>query len=153
MDARTPALLVIEDVRDQAVLVSIAARRAHPGLAVHIAADGGAGIGYLEGAPPFDDRRAYPLPDLVILDLFMPEVDGFEVLEWIRGRPERLNVPVVVLTSSPKAGDEDRALALGATAVFRKPTGLEEMGEVVRSIVHEWIGTSTIIGSHLRDSG
>jgi two-component system, response regulator len=153
MHERAPSLLVIEDARDQAVLVGVAARRAHPGLNVHICGDGREGIDYLGGVPPFDDRRAHPLPDLIILDLIMPEVDGFAVLEWLRGRPEPLGVPVAVLTASPKPVDEARARELGATDVFRKPTEVGELGEVVRKIVHRWIGRGAIIASHLRESG
>lgn len=153
MHERAPSLLVIEDARDQAVLVGVAARRAHPGLNVHICGDGREGIDYLAGAPPFDDRRNHPLPDLVILDLIMPDVDGFAVLEWLRRRPEPLEAPVAVLTASPRPEDEERARELGATGVFRKPTEVGELGEVVKEIVHRWIGRSTIIASHLRESG
>jgi two-component system, response regulator len=153
MEDRAPTLLVIEDARDQAVLVGVAARRAHPGLNVQICGDGREGIAYLEGAEPFQDRRAHPIPDLVILDLIMPEVDGFAVLEWIGARPAPLEIPVAVLTASPKPGDEARARQLGAAGVFKKPTELGELAEVVKAIVHRWIGRGAIIASHWRDSG
>lgn len=153
MRPRAPTLLVVEDLEDQAILVGIAARRAHPGLDVHTAVDGREGIAYLEGTPPFDDRQAHPVPDLVILDLYMPEVDGFAVLEWVRNRTEPLDVPIVVLTSSPSAEDEARALALGASAVHRKPGLLHELGSVVRDIVHEYIGRGEIIGAHIWEMG
>ena len=109
MRPRSPTLLVVEDAKDQALLVGVAARRAHPGLDVRIAEDGLEAIAYFAGIPPFDERRLHPFPDLVILDLYMPEVNGFEVLEWIKDRPEPLHVPVVVLTSSPNPEDELRA--------------------------------------------
>jgi len=153
MHIRTPTLLVIEDARDQALLAGVAARRAHPGLAVHITGDGKEGIAYLSGVEPYDDRAAYPVPDLVLLDLFMPDVDGFAVLHWLREQPEPVGAPVVVLTSSPNPADEIRALELGADSVFRKPSDLGELGEVVKRIVHKWIGRSAIIGAHLRDLG
>jgi DNA-binding response OmpR family regulator len=94
-----PTLLVIEDARDHALLVRVAARRAAPGLDVRVAGDGREGIAYLEGTPPFQDRRSHPLPDLIILDLLMPDLDGFAVLEWLREHQFN-NMPVVVLTSS-----------------------------------------------------
>ncbi|NIR79800.1 MAG: response regulator, partial [Gemmatimonadetes bacterium] len=134
---RAPTLLVIEDMHDQAVLVGIAARRAHPGLDVRTAGDGGEGIAYLAGEEPFDDRKAHPLPDLVILDLLMPAVDGFAVLEWLQSRDEPLEIPVVVLTSSPSVPDEVRALELGAAAVYQKPPALAELGSTVKEIVHK----------------
>ena len=146
---RPPTLLVIEDTRDTAVLVGFAARRAHPGLDVHIADNGLEGIAYLAGTSPFEDRSRHPIPDLIILDLLMPEVDGFEVLEWIQDRPEPLGVPVVVLSGKTDADVEARCLDLGATAVFGKPSDVVGLGEVVRDIVEKWIGRSAIIGAHL----
>lgn len=139
-----PTLLVIEDVRDHALLVRVAARRALPGLDVRVAGDGREGIAYLAGTPPFQDRRSHPLPTVIILDLLMPDVDGFAVLEWLKEQRGIIRAPVVVLTSSENADHERRSLELGARAFFRKPADLESLGETVRSIVHEWVGDGSI---------
>lgn len=139
-----PTLLVIEDARDHALLVRVAARRALPGLDVRVAGDGREGIAYLSGTPPFQDRRSHPLPDLIILDLLMPEVDGFAVLEWIREQRGAVRAPVVVLTSSENPDHEQRSLDLGARQFYRKPADLESLGEVVRSIVDEWVGDGAL---------
>lgn len=132
-------LLVIEDARDHALLVRVAARRAVPGLDVRVAGDGREGIAYLAGTPPFQDRRSHPLPDLIILDLLMPEVDGFAVLEWMRSQRPPVTVPVVVLTSSDESDHEGRSLELGAKAFYRKPGDLDALDTVVRSIVEQWV--------------
>ncbi|HSH75101.1 MAG TPA: response regulator [Longimicrobiales bacterium] len=153
MRGRSPVLLVIEDARDQAILVGVAARRAHPGLDVRIADDGLEGIAYLAGTTPFEDRRVSPHPDLVILDLLMPEVDGFEVLSYVRSRLSPAAYPVVVLTSSTDPRHEARALELGASDVYRKPAELGELGRIVREIVDRWIGVGDIIGAHIGDAG
>lgn len=153
MRDRVPTLLVVEDMRDQALLVGIAARRAHPGLDVRTAADGREGIAYLAGEEPFEDRKAHPLPNLVMLDLYMPDVDGFAVLEWMEARSEPLDVPVVVLTSSPSVKDEVRAIEMGAAAVYKKPTHLSDLGDTVREIVHQWIGRGEIIAAHIWEMG
>ena len=153
MDEPAPTLLVIEDASDQAILVGVAARRATPGLEVHIAEDGQQGIDYLAGISALRDPPLTATPDLVLLDLVMPVVDGFGVLEWIRdtlGRPE---FPVVVLTASPHPEHEARARALGATDVCRKPTDLTGFGEAVRSIVTQWISPGDIIAAHMRSAG
>lgn len=134
-----PTLLVIEDARDHAILVRVAARRTLPGLDVRVAGDGREGIAYLAGTPPFQDRRSHPLPDLVILDLLMPDVDGFAVLEWMTQARGMSQIPVVVLTSSENPDHEGRSLELGARAFFKKPTELEALGGVVRRIVKEWV--------------
>jgi DNA-binding response OmpR family regulator len=153
LSKRAPTLLVIEDAHDQAILVGIAARRAHPGLDVRMAHDGREGIAYFEGTPPFDGDNARPEPDLVILDLIMPEMDGFEVLAWLKERFQPLPFPVVVLTGAEDRDAETRARSLGATDVRRKPTDLETLGTVVREIVHEHIGRGEIIAAHIWESG
>jgi DNA-binding response OmpR family regulator len=150
---QAPTLLVIEDARDQAMLVGIAARRAHPGLDVRVANDGLEGVAYFARIPPFEDQESHPTPDLVILDLFMPELDGFEVLQWLQEHLNPIPFPVVVLTSSTKPEDETRALALGAARVVKKPTDLQSLGEAVKAIVHEWIGRGEIIGAHIWSEG
>lgn len=139
-----PTLLVVEDARDHAILVRVAARRALPGLDVRVAGDGREGIAYLAGTPPFQDRRSHPSPNLIILDLLMPEVDGFAVLEWLREQPPAARPPVVVLTSSEHPDHEERSLSLGAEAFYRKPSDLDELGEVVRRIVDEWVGEERV---------
>lgn len=153
MDERAPTLLVIEDARDQAILVGVAARNAHPGLTVHIAGDGRQGIDYLSGTAAITDRPTNATPDLVILDLMMPVVDGFGVLEWIGDRIGKAPFPVVVLTGAPNPGNEARARDLGAAEVHRKPTDLDGLGVTVRDIVRRWISPGAMMAAHLRDSG
>lgn len=144
---RDPTLLVIEDARDHALLVRVAARRALPGLDVRVAGDGMEGIAYLAATAPFHDRRSHPFPDLVILDLLMPDIDGFGVLEWIRDNRGPGYVPVVVLTSSEDASHEGRSMDLGAQAFYRKPTDLDGLGETVKSIVDEHLGNGLRAGA------
>lgn len=135
-----PTLLVVEDASDHAALIRVAARRAFPGLDVRVAGDGREGIAYLEGTPPFQDRRSHPFPDLVILDLIMPDIDGFGVLEHVRGKRWRDRFPIVVLTSSPDPTAGPRSLELGADAFYLKPSeGLEVLGDVVGEIVTTWL--------------
>jgi CheY-like chemotaxis protein len=136
---RDATLLVVEDDQDHALLVRIAARRAFPLLDVRVAGDGREGIAYLAGTPPFQDRVSHPFPDLVLLDLLMPHVDGFEFLAWMGDRNLLDTLPVVVLTSSVNPGDQDRALALGAKAFHSKPASLDILNRIVREIVGEWI--------------
>ena len=141
-----PTLLVIEDAREHAILVRVAARRALPGLDVRVAGDGREGIAYLAGTPPFQDRRSHPAPSLVILDLIMPEVDGYEVLEWIRDTRSPEAAPVIVLTSSPDPEAEGRSLALGASAFYLKPDSLDRLGDVVKEIVESHLGKEITVG-------
>ena len=134
-------------VRDHAILVRVAARRALPGLDVRVAGDGREGIAYLSGTPPFQDRRSHPSPDLIILDLIMPEVDGLAVLEWMAEGRGLSRIPVVVLTASPEADAEERSVGLGAHGFYRKPDNLDELGGVVREIVESYLGEELMAGS------
>jgi len=142
-----PTLLVIEDAREHAILVRVAARRALPGLDVRVAGDGREGIAYLAGTPPFQDRRSHPNPDLIILDLIMPEVDGYAVLQWLSEQPHPDRYPVVVLTGSPDPEAEERSMALGAKAFYKKPEDLDELGRVVKEIVETYLGEEVMAGS------
>lgn len=141
-----PTLLVIEDARDHALLVRVAARRALPGLDVRVAGDGREGIAYLAGTPPFQDRRSHPLPDLIILDLIMPEIDGFAVLEWVREQSGAIRCPIVVLTSSEQTAHEQKSIDLGAAAFHKKPSDIDTLGQTVREIVETWIESKSIVG-------
>ncbi|MDH3207435.1 MAG: response regulator [Gemmatimonadota bacterium] len=141
-----PTLLVIEDAREHAILVRVAARRAVPGLDVRVAGDGREGIAYMAGTPPFQDRRSHPTPALIILDLIMPEIDGYAVLEWLREHRAAERVPVVVLTASPDPAAEERSMTLGSTAFYRKPDNLDQLGVVVKEIVEVYLGEALIAG-------
>ncbi len=132
-------VLVVEDNPDHALLVRIAVRRAAPELDVRIVGDGCRAISYLDGADPYDDRTKNPFPRLVILDLVMPGMDGFGVLEWMAGKPAFETLPVVVLTSSANPRDEARALEGGAAAFFTKPASLDELSDTVHAIVEQWL--------------
>ena len=142
-----PTLLVIEDAREHAILVRVAASRALPGLDVRVAGDGREGIAYIAGTPPFQDRRSHPSPDLIILDLIMPEIDGYAVLTWLGDYKMAVRMPVVVLTSSPDPTAEARSLGLGAQAFYRKPDDLDELGRVVKEIVENYLGKELTAGS------
>ena len=142
-----PTLLVIEDAREHAILVRVAARRALPGLDVRVAGDGREGIAYIAGTPPFQDRRSHPTPVLIILDLIMPEIDGYAVLKWLGDYKMVERMPVVVLTSSPDPVAEARSLELGAQAFYRKPDDLDELGRVVKEIVESYLGKGAMAGS------
>lgn len=144
-----PTLLIIEDASDQAALVRVAARRAFPALDVRVAGDGQEGIAYLEGAAPFQDRGCHRFPHLVILDLLMPKIDGFGVLEWIRDRSIPSPLPVVVLTASTDPEHQRRAIMLGAEAVYIKPSDLNDLSVTVKEIVLRWIGVPRPVSPNL----
>lgn len=132
-------VLIVEDNPDHALLVRLAAQRVDPDLDVHVVGDGQEALAYLSGEGGFADRTRHPLPQLLILDLVMPRLDGFGVLAWLGERPEWEALPVVVLTSSVSPRDEERVLELGAVSFETKPADLDRLGEQVRSLVTQWL--------------
>jgi len=113
---------VVEDSRDDVMLLKRALGKADVGIPVLFVSDGGEAIDYLEGKPPYDDRRACPLPSLVVLDLYMPRMDGFELLGWVRQQPRFQKLKMVVFSGVERKADIERAHALGADLVTVKPT-------------------------------
>ena len=91
-------------------------------------------LAYLRGEYPYTDRGAYPVPDLVLLDIKMPGTDGFEVLRWIRQQKEFSELCVVMLTSSDEIRDVNRAYQLGANSFLVKPLDFGNAGELWRSL-------------------
>src|ERR1035438_4872575 len=88
-------VLYVEDDADDFALLKLVNQRCGTPFNLQYAGDGEEAIAYLEGAGAFADREEHPFPDLVLLDLKMPKLDGFEVLQWIRSNPLTMSVPVV----------------------------------------------------------
>lgn len=106
--------------------------------------DGKAAMDYLAGKEPFDDRRLYPLPGLVLLDLNLPYWSGLEVLAWIRQQPQLRRLPVVVLTSSRRPEDIARAYDAGANGYLVKPNALAELRALVLAVSNSWLAHNQV---------
>jgi CheY-like chemotaxis protein len=116
-----PTLLLVEDNDDDVFLMRRALKEAKIDLPLHVASDGKQALDYLNGSGPFVERSRHPIPGLVFLDLKLPYIHGFEVLDWIRRQETLRQLPVVILTSSPEERDRAKADALGAKAYLVKP--------------------------------
>src|SRR5437868_2030655 len=92
-------ILLVEDKEDDIVLIRRALAKAGVVNPLQVVRDGDEAIEYLAGERKYRNREEYPLPQLVLLDLKLPGMDGFEVLRWIRGQPGLSSLRVVVLTS------------------------------------------------------
>lgn len=135
-------LLWVEDDPNDVILGLRALRKAgFPEPAV--VRDGEAAVSYLSGEGDYADRARFPLPGLVLLDLKLPRLSGFEVLRWIRRQDGLRRLPTVVMTSSKERRDVDRAYDYGASAYLVKPIETHAMGELVRSLYAFWVTWNT----------
>jgi len=132
-------ILLVEDREDDIALVRKAFDQALLTNPLKVLRDGEEAIAYLAGEGQYADRREHPLPWLVLLDLKMPRVDGFEVLKWIRGHAELKSLVVIVLTVSDQVRDVNRAYALGANSFMVKPSDFENAVRMTRVIHEHWL--------------
>jgi CheY-like chemotaxis protein len=132
MSRELPIILLVEDDEDDVFLMERALSQTRLEVTMHIATNGQEAIDYLSGNGPYGDRAAHPLPALIFLDLKLPFVNGFEVLEWMRSRPALSDIQVLVLTSSPEDRDRQRAQNLGVKAYLVKPPTPQMLLEAFR---------------------
>ncbi len=132
-------ILLVEDNRLDVELTLDAFQEARLGNTVHVARNGREALDYLLGAEKFGDRRLYPLPDVVLLDLKMPGMDGIEVLRRIKGMELLKRIPVIILTSSREEGDRALSYDYGANSYLVKPVTFDGFLKVVRQIEQYWL--------------
>ena len=129
-------ILLVEDNEDDAALALRAFRKHEPKREIHVAADGVVALEFLHGKA--GAAPTAPLPRFVLLDLKLPKLDGFQVLERIRRNPRTSSLPVVMLTSSAEELDVGRSYALGANSYVRKPISFVELVDAARQLDDYW---------------
>lgn len=132
--------LVADDEENDRFLLRRAVARSGLDWSLMEVQDGQKAEDYLSGKGPYEDRTKFPMPQLVLLDLNMPFINGFDVLEWLRTQPLLKGIPVVVLTSSPLPSDRQKAMTLGATDYQVKPNNGEELVSLLRGLPARVIG-------------
>jgi CheY-like chemotaxis protein len=131
-------ILLVEDREDDVLLMLRSFEKAGIKNAIQVVGDGEQAIQYLSGQGKYSNRGAYPLPELVLLDLKLPGVDGFEVLRWIRTNSQLPGLRVVVLTSSDSVRDVNLAYSLGANSFLVKPMDFNRFVELSGLIADTW---------------
>jgi len=101
--------------------------------------DGGHLVQYLLSCDDAGDAQPPPKPDILLLDLKMPGMGGFEVLHWLRRSRQWSKLPVVILSGSDVDRDRQKALALGARAYFVKAIKLEETQQMLKIVCEQWL--------------
>jgi len=127
-------MLVVEDQKDQIGLLRFACVQAEVNLPMQFVTNGVEAVAYLKGEGKFADRTQYPIPKLMLLNLSMPLMDGFQVLEWVRKQPELRKIPIIVFTTSARLQDVKRAFELGASFYLVKPVELHDLERTMRCL-------------------
>ena len=139
MSDRKNIMLVAEDDDNDFWFFEMAFKKAGGDGSVFRARDGTEVISYLAGECQYSDRRTYPLPDLLLLDLKMPRKTGFEVLEWLQTQPQLQHLPAVILSSSEEPRDIEQAYQLGVKSYLVKPRQYEQCTRLVQLIQEYWL--------------
>lgn len=136
MTKRPQVWLVAEDSEDDFLLLQRAFRKFDASVKAVWVRDGDQAQSYLKGESGYANREAYPLPDLALVDLKMPQCSGMELLTWIRSIPRFDMLPVIIFSSSNHPSDVNLAYEQGANWYLTKPT---DMAELVKAIqcMHE----------------
>ncbi len=131
-------ILLVDDSENDLLLMGAAFRMAKWNIARREVRDGEQAIAYLKGDGPFGDRNQYPLPTIMLLDLNVPKIHGFDVLAWVRAQPGLKRLAIIIMTASLRIEDVTRAFDLGATSFLVKPSSLDELVTMLRSL-SDWV--------------
>jgi CheY-like chemotaxis protein len=134
-----PIFLLLEDSEDDALLVQRAFQKGNILNPLITLRNGEEGMAYLLGLGAYHDRQQFPLPALILLDLKLPGMNGFDFLRWLRQHPGLEKIRVVVLSSSERVRDIDLAYKLGANSYLIKPLDFERFVEISMALNGYWL--------------
>jgi two-component system response regulator len=132
-------ILLVEDNQDDEELALLAFQKGQLANEVVVARDGVEALDYLFGTGQYAGRDVGALPQLMLLDLKLPKVDGLEVLRRTRADPRTRRLPVVILTSSKEEEDLIKGYELGANSYVRKPVDFTQFVDAVRQLQVYWL--------------
>jgi CheY-like chemotaxis protein len=148
MPAHAVVLVVDDDPDDRTFIADALAACGLKAPRVQAVEDGRQALDFLSGQGPYADREKHPMPCLVLLDIKMPVLDGFETLSKLRSSEAYDLLPVVMLSGSAQPGDIKRAFSLGANAFLVKPAGLARLRDMMRAVVDFWFECNASCVSH-----
>lgn len=136
-------ILMAEDEPEQAEQARRAFKKYCFVNPIFIVADGTEVLKYLLGEDKFADRDEYPLPSLLLLDLKMQRMHGFDVIRWVRAHRDFRDMPIVVLAQSDELREVNQAYAMGATSFMMKPVEFVEFVHVSAVLPNCWLWLNT----------
>jgi two-component system CitB family response regulator len=128
-------ILLVEDNADHAVLVQAMLEYRGIESRVYVTQNVAEAKSYLLGEWPFDDPLRNPTPQLLVLDHWLDDGTGLELLEWLKGIPKLCEIPAVVFTGCHDAPVRRRAEELGVVGFFLKPEGFDALGEAIADFI------------------
>lgn len=134
-----PTILIVDDSSDDFLLLKRAFAKAGVVNPIYWVRSGSEAIQYLSGNGPYENRQNFPIPSVILLDLNMPDGDGFDVLTWIRNKYPSGGLLVVVLTRVEEIKKINRAYKLGANSFLTKPGSTEELQELINIFTGYWL--------------
>lgn len=134
--SKEPHILLVEDNHGDVVLVKESFRKMASPFRLSVARDGQAAIDFLYALGQFEGATR---PDLILLDLNLPKISGYDVLAHIKGSLDFQQIPVLVLSTSAAPGDIRRAYALSANCYLSKPSGIDEFFHMMRVVQEFWL--------------
>lgn len=140
MNSETATIALVEDNEDDLYFMLRALKEAEIVNPLRVLRTGREAIDYLSGQGGFSDRMRFPLPFLLLLDLKLPDMSGFDILKWVRSDAKMKSLPVIVLTNSGEARDMVRAYRLGSNSFLVKPSGADGLTDQMRALKAYWIG-------------
>ncbi len=138
-------ILLVEDDPSDAALVARAIKKLGIKNRILHVSDGETARRYLLGDAPYADRTQHPFPAVILLDVKLPGLNGFELLEWLREQPAPLcRIVTVMLTSSEQQVDINRAYELGANSYHRKPDKHAHLVALLDSFREYWFNRTAL---------
>lgn len=143
MNSRPTRFLLVEDNNAHAKLVMLQLQDAQANVTVERVSDGGEALDYLRGQGPFANRE---MPDVVLLDLRLPRVDGHEVLRQVKADQRLQVIPVVILTTSSAEADKKEAYKHHANSYVTKPLDFDQFQQMIESLKMYWSSWNQTLG-------
>jgi len=132
-------ILMVEDDPDDVKLALHSLKRFNLGNRIHVVGDGAEALDFVFCTGPYAGRSLDVPPKLILLDIKLPKIDGFEVLRRVRADPRTSTLPVVLLTSSREERDVMLGYRLQANSYIVKPVDFEQFTEAIREVGMYWL--------------
>jgi CheY-like chemotaxis protein len=136
-------ILLVEDLKDDIELTLRVLNKSKLENRIHITRDGQEALDYMYRKGKYEDENKAPMPDLILLDIKLPKVDGLEVLKQLKSDPKFKRIPTVILTVSQREEDINKSYDLGANSYIVKSVAFDEFNETIENIERYWALTNT----------